>query len=81
MNLPQNRATPSPAHWDDVQVGDRVHLERNGRLEHTGWVDSRTADGVVVWVTPEGGGRKLFHVADGYHLTAVAAEGTHDEDN
>ncbi|MDQ0822811.1 hypothetical protein QFZ79_000551 [Arthrobacter sp. V4I6] len=81
MTLQQNRATPSPAHWDDVQIGDRVRLQRNGQLEHTGRVDNRTADGAVVWVTPEGGSRKLFHITDGYRLTAVAVEGTHDEDS
>ena len=81
MTLQQNRAIPSPVQWDDVQIGDRVRLRRNGYLEHTGRVDSRTPDGAVVWVTSEGGSRKLFHIADGYHLTAVAAEGTPDEDN
>jgi hypothetical protein len=81
MTLQQNRATSSPAHWDEVQIGDRVRLRRNGHLEHTGRVDNRTPDGAVVWVTPEGGGRKLFHIADGYQLTALAPEGAHHEDN
>ena len=81
MTLQQNRAIPTPAQWDDVQIGDRVRLRRDGYLEHTGRVDSRTPDGAVVWVTPDGGNRKLFHITDGYQLTAVAAEGTPDEDN
>ena len=80
MTLQQNRATQSPARWDDVQIGDRVQLRRNGR-EYLGKVDNRTADGTVVWVMPDGGNRQLFHVSDGYHLTAADSEGTHHEDN
>jgi hypothetical protein len=81
VTLQQHRAIPTPAHWDDVQIGDRVRLRRNGYLVHTGRVDSRTPDGAVVWVTPDGDSRKLFHVADGYELTVVASEGKPDEDN
>ncbi|MGY2743820.1 hypothetical protein ACQCSU_14340 [Pseudarthrobacter sp. O4] len=80
MTLQQNRATRSPDRWDDVQIGDRVQLRREGHLELIGRVDNRTADGAVVWVMPDGGTRQLFHAADGYQLT-VAAEGTHHEDN
>lgn len=60
----------SPGQWDDVQVGDSVQLSRNGYPEHAGLVDARTADGDIVWVDAPIGGRRLFHVADGFELTS-----------
>ncbi|MET4095534.1 hypothetical protein [Arthrobacter sp. UYCu712] len=81
MTLQQNRATQNPARWDDVQIGDRVQLRRNGHREYLGKVDDRTADGAVVWVMSDGGNRQLFHVSDGYQLTAADSEGTPHEDN
>lgn len=86
MTLQQNRANRGPdlqdgIHWNDVQIGERVQLRRNGLPEHVGWVDSRTADGKIVWVTPDGGSRRLFHIDDGYQLAAAAPEGTDDEGN
>ncbi|MFF1385984.1 hypothetical protein ACFVWT_20725 [Arthrobacter sp. NPDC058288] len=54
--------------WDDVQVGDSVQLSRNGRIEYTGQVDDRTADGDVVWIKTSLGRRRLFHAGDGYQL-------------
>ena len=54
--------------WDDVETGDSVELRRDGRTAFAGLVDARTDDGDVVWVTAAGGGRRLFHVADGYDL-------------
>jgi hypothetical protein len=67
-----NRVT-SPARWDDVEIGDNVELRRNDAPVFAGLVDARTEDGDVVWVVALGGGRRLFHIADGYHLTAVPA--------
>jgi hypothetical protein len=81
VTLQQNRATAGPARWDDVQIGDRVQLRRDGHREYLGRVDNRTADGAVVWVMSDAGNRQLFHVSDGYHLTAVDSEGTRHEDN
>lgn len=75
MTLQKNPAASSPAHWDDVQIGDQVQLRRNGHLEHTGRVDNRTADGAVVWVMSARGNRQLFHVTDGYELAALEAGG------
>ncbi|WP_427134111.1 hypothetical protein [Pseudarthrobacter sp. S9] len=75
MTLQKNRAVSSPAHWDDVEIGDAVQLLKNGRVEHTGRVDNRTADGAVVWVMSAPGRRQLFHVGDGYQLTVADPEG------
>ncbi len=59
----------APGQWDDVQVGDTVLLTRNGHTEYAGAVDDRTTDGETVWVTTPVGGRRLFHVSDGFELT------------
>jgi hypothetical protein len=64
----QNKSVISPAGWDDVEVGESVQLSRNGRIEYTGQVDDRTADGDVVWIRSTLGRRRLFHVGDGYQL-------------
>jgi hypothetical protein len=48
----------SPVRWDDVDIGDTVELRRNGD---------------VVWVTAPAGGRRLFHIADGFDLAGVPA--------
>jgi len=58
-----------PGNWEDVQVGDTVMLTRNGRTDYTGEVDARTAEGDIVWVRTPVGGRRLFHVSDGFELT------------
>ncbi|WP_427173533.1 hypothetical protein [Arthrobacter sp. 92] len=65
----QKQNASSPPGWDDVQVGDAVQLSRNGRIEYTGKVDDRTAAGDIVWVKTNLGRRRLFHVADGFHLS------------
>jgi hypothetical protein len=57
-----------PARWEEVQVGEPVELSRNGRPVYAGLVDDRTADGEVVWVATTVGGRRLFHISDGYDL-------------
>ena len=49
-------------------MGDSVQLSRNGRIEYTGQVDDRTADGDVVWIKTGLGRRRLFHVGDGFQL-------------
>ncbi|MCU1515784.1 MAG: hypothetical protein JWQ75_505 [Pseudarthrobacter sp.] len=59
----------APGIWADVQVGDAVVLTRNGQTEYAGELDARTADGETVWVTTPVGGRRLFHVSDGFELT------------
>lgn len=59
--------------WDDVQVGDSVKLRSSGRMEYSGEVDDRTASGDVVWVTNPVGGRRLFHIDDGYDLQLALA--------
>ncbi|MEO5779853.1 MAG: hypothetical protein ABIO34_06520 [Arthrobacter oryzae] len=74
MTLQQNRPAGSTAHWDDVEIGDPVHLRRNGRLEHAGRVDDRTANGAVVWVVSGHGHRQLFHVDDGFELAVAGPE-------
>lgn len=67
-----NRVTSS-ARWDDVEIGDSVELRRNKAPVFAGLVDARTADGDVVWVVAPAGGRRLFHIADGYDLAASPA--------
>ena len=63
----------SPARWDNVDIGDTVELRWNGRAAFSGRVDARTDDGEVVWVTAPAGGRRLFHIADGFDLAGVPA--------
>lgn len=58
--------------WDDVQVGDIVRLSGAGRAEYAGEVDARTSDGDIVWVYSPVGGRRLFHIDDGYDLRSDA---------
>lgn len=67
MTSQTNRVGNAPG-WDDVQVGESVQLSRNGRIEFTGQVDDRTADGDVVWIKTGLGRRRLFHVEDGSQL-------------
>lgn len=54
--------------WEDVQVGDIVRLTGSGRTEYVGKVDARTSGGDVIWVHDPVGGRRLFHIHDGYAL-------------
>lgn len=54
--------------WLDVQVGDVVQLIDDGRTKYVGEVDARTPDGEVIWVHDPVGGRRLFHIHDGYAL-------------
>ena len=63
----------SPTRWDEVEIGDTVELRRNGARIHAGLVDARTADGDVVWVIAPAGGRRLFHISDGYDLVESPA--------
>ena len=81
MTLQNHRPSSRTTDWDDVEIGDAVHLRRSGRLEHAGRVDNRTADGAVVWVVSKGGHRKLFHVADGFELSVADPEGASHADN
>lgn len=59
--------------WDDVQIGDRVRLGSSGRTEYAGEVDARTIDGETIWVQGPVGGRRLFHILDGYELHLAAS--------
>jgi hypothetical protein len=59
--------------WDDIQVGDSVQLGSCGRTEYAGEVDARTADGDIIWVHNPVGGRRLFHIHDGYNLQPAAS--------
>lgn len=61
------------SNWDDVQVGDRVQVGSSGRTEYVGEVDARTADGDIIWVQGPVGGRRLFHILDGYELQLAAS--------
>jgi uncharacterized protein YijF (DUF1287 family) len=81
MTLQKNWPSGRSANWDDVEIGDAVHIRRDGRLEHEGHVDNRTADGAVVWVVSEVGRRQLFHVADGFELSVADPEGARHADN
>jgi hypothetical protein len=63
----------APGIWEDVQAGDPVVLTRNGNAEYSGEVDTRAADGETVWVRTPVGGRRLFHVSDGFELSGSQA--------
>lgn len=56
------------ASWDEVQVGDIVQLVDSARTKYIGRVDARTPDGNIIWVHDPVGGRRLFHIQDGYTL-------------
>ena len=71
MTSKKNRDEAS--NWDDVQVGDRVQLGSSGRTEYVGEVDARTAGGDIIWVQDPVGGRRLFHILDGYELQLAAS--------
>ncbi len=75
MTLQKNPIAATTPHWADVKIGDAVQLRRNGHPVHAGRVDDRTANGAVVWVVSDGGHRQLFHIEDGYQLTAADLEG------
>ena len=62
-----------PVRWDTVETGDAVELRSNGCTVFSGLVDARTEDGDVVWVAAPAGGRRLFHIADGFDLAGVPA--------
>lgn len=66
--ISQKNWVSSAPSWDDVQIGDSVQISGDGRIEYTGQVDDRTADGDVVWIKTNLGRRRLFHVADGFQL-------------
>jgi len=57
---------------DDVEVGDKVQLGSGGHTEYAGEVDAQTADGDIIWVQGPLGGRRLFHIPDGYELYLAA---------
>ena len=62
-----------PVRWDTVETGDAVELRSDGRTVFSGLVDTKTDDGDVVWVAATAGGRRLFHIADGFDLAGVPA--------
>jgi hypothetical protein len=81
VTLQKNQAVSGLALWEDVQIGDSVQLRRNGRLQHSGRVEDRTADGAVVWVVSDRGNRQLFRIADGYQLAALESDGAENARN
>jgi hypothetical protein len=60
--------------WDDVQVGDEVRLSAHGQVAHAGEVDARTLDGDIIWVHNPVGGRRLFHIEDGFDLRLASCD-------
>lgn len=54
--------------WLSLQHGDVMTLSRRGVRCHHGFIDDRTDDGLIVWVTDEVGHRRLFHLEDEYNF-------------
>ncbi|MGF9648342.1 hypothetical protein AAIH32_10230 [Pseudarthrobacter oxydans] len=59
--------------WASLQSGHFVAFSRQGLNCHQGYVDDRTDDGLIVWVTDETGHRRLFHVEDDYDVAVWGA--------
>ena len=55
------------AFWGKVEVGDAVRLQKADWPPHEGYVDDKTPDGDIVWISSVGE-RRVFHKADGYSL-------------
>ena len=68
-------ATPSPLpglapqDWTGLVRGEHITLQHPAGALLRGVLDMRTDDASVVWIQlHDGGGRRLVHRADGYHL-------------
>jgi len=57
--------------WRRLQPGQKIRLTGAAGEQLFGVVDERTDDGAFVWVLIVGGGRKLFHVDDGFAATEL----------
>lgn len=71
--MASKKNTANGSSWEDVQVGDQVQLDSSGHVAFAGRVDARTADGEIIWVHNPVGGRRLFHVHDGFALQLAAS--------
>lgn len=55
--------------WSGFRRGEHVTLQNPAGAQLRGVLDMRTDDASVVWIQlHDGGGRRLFHRADGYLL-------------
>lgn len=50
--------------WTRLSPGDLVSLRGLGRRNGVGTLESRTSDGLIIWVRDELNERKLFHFRD-----------------
>ncbi|KNC19427.1 hypothetical protein AC792_06105 [Arthrobacter sp. RIT-PI-e] len=60
----------APESWTDFARGEHVTLQHPAGMRLCGVLDMRTDDASVLWIQlHDGGGRRLVHRADGYHLS------------
>jgi hypothetical protein len=73
------RQEESSKAWADLQIGDFVALGGRGGPVHTGVVEDRTADGLIIWIRTGLNERRLFHLEDGFVPVARSHEGVAPE--
>lgn len=58
--------------WSTLKLGDVLNLRRREISFHQGFIDDRTDDGRMIWITGSLGDRRLFHIDDDYDVTVVS---------
>lgn len=54
--------------WMSLLEGDVITIYDSKTKICSGYVDDRTKDGTVIWVIDDIGGRRLFHIGDGFNF-------------
>jgi hypothetical protein len=68
-SLPSSLPDLEPQDWTGFRRGEHITLQHPAGTQLRGVLDMRTDDASVVWIQlHDGGGRRLVHRADGYHL-------------
>lgn len=60
-NLQQTEGPHPLSTWTKLREGAAVELLRFDGLAHRGTVESRTGDGLIIWVRDDLNERRLFH--------------------
>lgn len=50
--------------WTGIAPGDVVSIRVVGNQDHVGTVESRTNDGLIIWIRDDLNERRLFHFRD-----------------
>lgn len=57
-----------PAIWTNLAVGDSVSLRGTDIQPYVGTVETKTIDGLVIWVRDSQNERRMFHFHDCYSI-------------